>query len=68
MHSDGIWNILELQWKKNINLYKPCIQTVFETIWNCKENLENINYLQRMYSNCILNDLELQRKKWKQCL
>ena len=38
VHSDGIWNDLALQRKKNKNKdAKGCILTVFETIWNYRE-------------------------------
>jgi len=31
--------------KKKNNVSKAYIQTVFETIWNCRENLDCINCL-----------------------
>ena len=38
MYSDGILNDLELQRKNENNVSKACIVTVFQTIWNRKEN------------------------------
>ena len=37
VHSDGIWNDLELQRNNENKDGKWCILTVFETIWNCRE-------------------------------
>jgi len=45
VHSDDIWNDLEMQrkfWKKDS---KGCILTVFETILNCSEKIENKDIL-----------------------
>ena len=38
VHSDGIWNELELQRKKEDA--KSCIPTVFETNWNCRDHFD----------------------------
>jgi len=52
MHFDGFWNDLEVQ-KKDNNVSKACIQTVYETIRNCWENLENIVFKACILTVCI---------------
>ena len=40
MHSNSIWNDLELQRKNENNVSKGCIMTVFATIWSCREKMK----------------------------
>ena len=43
MHSEGIWNDLELQRKNENNVSKVCVLKVFETSWNCREKLRTMS-------------------------
>jgi len=50
MHSDTIWNDLELQriFLEN-NVSKACILTLFGTIWNCRESFWKTMSLKRAF-------------------
>ena len=64
MHSDTIWNDLELQ--RNF-LKTMSLKDAF-MIWNYREHFETNASKARVRSDGIWNDLELQRNRWKQCL
>ena len=82
---ETMWNCREKKWN---NVSKECILTLFEKIGNCRNLLTTMSlkhalwrYLKRfgtadknennvsksMHWDGIWNNLELQRKRWKEC-
>ena len=64
MHSNSIWNDLELQRKNENNVSKGYILTVFETIWNCREKMKTMSLRDALWP--YLQRFGAAEKKWKQ--